>query len=127
MLTLSGSSCVPWEIENIGFENMGAFGWFLFVVGGIMALLFGVVGLEGVANMAGTQVGCALIISGAVFAGLHKVQKAQLVSIDVRGRTFELKLVGNGTFLGSDDKVLFSSIDEAVAHYTESLKKQYDR
>lgn len=106
---------------------MGAFGWMLFLTGGAIAAFFGMVGIGGVANLAGTQVGCALLICGSVFVGLDKVKKAQVVSIRVKSYTFELKPIGNGTFLGSDDNVPFSSIDEAVAHYTERLKEQYNR
>lgn len=106
---------------------MGAFGWILFLAGGAMAAFFGMVGFEGVANLAGTQVGCALLISGSVFVGLDKVKKSQVVTIRVEGFVFELKPLGNGCFLGSEDNALFSSIDEAVAHYTVSLKEQHNR
>ena len=59
---------------------MDVFGWGLFVVGALLLVLFAFIGIDtggtAVANLAGTLVGTAMMISGAVFVAGSRVEQA---------------------------------------------------
>ncbi len=101
---------------------MDVLGWFLFLVGGAGAVFFGGFGIEGVANISGTLIGCALLISGAVFLASHKILKAQVVTLVVEGNEVDLKPIGGGVLAGPGEGaeiICFTSVDEAKKFYAE--------
>jgi hypothetical protein len=101
---------------------MGFFGLFLFLVGGAGAVFFGGFGVDGVANIAGTLIGCALLISGAVFWASHRVLKAHVVTLVVKGNEIDLKPIGGGVLAGPGEGaeiICFASVDEAEKFYAE--------
>ena len=59
---------------------MDVFGWILFAVGALLLALFALIGIDtggtAVANLAGTLVGAAMMISGAVFAAGSRIEQA---------------------------------------------------
>ncbi len=61
---------------------MDIFGWVLFLFGSLVLLIFAVVGFDaglgeiGVTNLAGDFVGTALMISGAIFVGIGRIENA---------------------------------------------------
>lgn len=55
---------------------MDVLGWGLFAVGALLLVLFAFIGIDGVANLAGTLVGSAMMISGAVFVAGLRIEKA---------------------------------------------------
>ena len=59
---------------------MDVFGWILFAVGAMLLALFALIGIDAgglaVANLAGTLVGAAMMISGAVFVAGSRIEQA---------------------------------------------------
>ena len=59
---------------------MDVFGWTLFAVGALLLALFAFIGIEAggtaVVNLAGTLVGSAMMISGAVFVAGSRIEQA---------------------------------------------------
>lgn len=59
---------------------MDVFGWILFAVGALLLALFALIGIDAgglaVANLAGTLVGSAMMISGAVFVAGSRIEQA---------------------------------------------------
>lgn len=101
---------------------MGIFGWILFFAGGGLAFFNGVIGVGGIANVAGTLIGCALLVSGSVFVGAASVRRALLVTMMVNGRQITLKPIGDGRFVGPGDSVQlihFASLEDATTHYSK--------
>jgi len=77
---------------------MDVFGWGLFVVGALLLVLFAVIGIDtgelAVDNLAGTLVGSAMMISGAVFVAGSRIEQA-LRSEPPSLTTGEAKLTGD--------------------------------
>lgn len=112
---------------------MDVWGWILFATGGVAAALFGGIGLDGVANLAGTLFGCALLVSGSVFIGASAVRKAQLITINVKhnsiDKSYDLKPLGDGSLAGQGGKdgreiIRFLSLDEATNYYTDVVASE---
>lgn len=109
---------------------MDVWGWILFLAGGLAAVAFGGIGFDGVANLAGTLLGCALLISGSVFIAMATVRNALTVNLMINGRQVRLKPVGEGKFVGQGErsKVLqFNSLEEASRYYTPNKVTKTDR
>jgi hypothetical protein len=99
------------------------------------AALFGVIGFYGFANLPGTLLGCALLVSGSVFIGASAVRKAQLITINVKhngmDQSYDLKPLGDGSLAGPGgidgrEIIRFLSLDEATNYYTEILRSKWD-
>jgi hypothetical protein len=114
---------------------MGIWGWLLLTTGGLGAVLFGGIGFDGVANLPGTLLGCALLVSGSVFIGASAVQRAQLITINIKhngiDQSYDLKPLGDGSLagqggIGGREIIRFLSLDEATNYYTEILRSKGD-
>ena len=95
---------------------MDVFGWGLFVVGALLLVLFAVIGIDtgelAVANLAGTLVGSAMMISGAVFVAGSRIEQA-LRSEPPSLTTGEAKLTGDKNELEEKVFVAGGSIEAA--------------